>query len=285
MSKKERSSEKKKRKPGSLIAEMREHKVTFTVYIILRMLVIAAIVISVLRGNYENVFVCVLTLVLLLIPQIIERSFKVNLPDVLEVIILLFVFAAEILGELQCYYIKYPYWDTMLHTINGFICAAAGFALVDVLNRNEKIKLSLSPIYMAIVAFCFSMTVGVLWEFFEFGCDRLLLTDMQKDTVVQTISSTMLDPPGSNKAVIISDINETTVNGEVLGVAGYLDVGLYDTMKDLFVNFIGAVVFSVIGFIYVKNRGKKKSIAALFIPTLKEGDDGENNTSDSDKNE
>ena len=163
---------------------MREHKVTFTVNIILRMLVIAAIVISVLRGNYENVFVCVLTLVLLLIPQIIERSFKVNLPDVLEVIILLFVFAAEILGELQCYYIKYPYWDTMLHTINGFICAAAGFALVDVLNRNEKIKLSLSPIYMAIVAFCFSMTVGVLWEFFEFGCDRLLLTDMQKDTVV-----------------------------------------------------------------------------------------------------
>lgn len=285
MSKKERSSEKKKRKPGSLIAEMREHKVTFTVYIILRMLVIAAIVISVLRGNYENIFVCILTLVLLLIPQIIERSFKVNLPNVLEVIILLFVFAAEILGELQCYYIKYPYWDTMLHTINGFICAAAGFALVDVLNRNEKIKLSLSPIYMAIVAFCFSMTVGVLWEFFEFGCDRLLLTDMQKDTVVQTISSTMLDPTGSNKAVIISDINETTVNGEVLGVAGYLDVGLYDTMKDLFVNFIGAVVFSVIGFIYVKNRGKKKSIAALFIPTLKEGDDGEDNTSDSDKNE
>ena len=285
MSKKERSSEKKKRKTGSLIAEMREHKVTFTVYIILRMLVIAAIVISVLRGNYENVFVCVLTLVLLLIPQIIERSFKVNLPDVLEVIILLFVFAAEILGELQCYYIKYPYWDTMLHTINGFICAAAGFALVDVLNRNEKIKLSLSPIYMAIVAFCFSMTVGVLWEFFEFGCDRLLLTDMQKDTVVQTISSTMLDPTGSNKAVIISDINETAVNGEVLGVAGYLDVGLYDTMKDLFVNFIGAVVFSVIGFIYVKNRGKKKSIAALFIPTLKEDDDGEDNTSDSDKNE
>ena len=285
MSKKERSSEKKKSKPGSLIAEMREHKVTFTVYIILRMLVIAAIVISVLRGNYENVFVCVLTLVLLLIPQIIERSFKVNLPDVLEVIILLFVFAAEILGELQCYYIKYPYWDTMLHTINGFICAAAGFALVDVLNRNEKIKLSLSPIYMAIVAFCFSMTVGVLWEFFEFGCDRLLLTDMQKDTVVQTISSTMLDPTGSNKAVIISDINETAVNGEVLGVAGYLDVGLYDTMKDLFVNFIGAVVFSVIGFIYVKNRGKKKSIAALFIPTLKEDDDGEDNTSGSDKNE
>lgn len=265
---------------GSLATEMREHKLTFTVYIILRMLVIAAIVVSVLRGNYENVFVCVLTLVLLLIPQIIERSFKVDLPDVLEVIILLFVFAAEILGELQCYYIKYPYWDTMLHTINGFICAAAGFALVDVLNRNEKIKLSLSPIYMAIVAFCFSMTVGVLWEFFEFGCDRLFLTDMQKDTVVQTISSTMLDPTGSNKAVIIKDINETLVNGEALGVAGYLDVGLYDTMKDLFVNFIGAVVFSVIGFIYVKNRGKKKSIAALFIPTLKDDD-----ASDSDKSE
>lgn len=257
---------------SSLTNEIRDHKLTFAVYIVLRMIVIACIVVSVLRGNWENVFTCCLTLLLLLIPAFVERSFKVNLPSLLEVIVLLFVFAAEILGELQCYYIKYPYWDTMLHTINGFIFAAAGFALVDVLNRNEKIKFSLNPAYLAIVAFCFSMTVGVLWEFFEYSADCLFLTDMQKDTVINTIASVSLDPTGSNKAVIVKEITDVTVNGTELGLGGYLDIGLHDTMKDLMVNFIGAVVFSIIGYFYVKNRGKKNSFAAMFIPTLKEDD-------------
>ena len=259
---------------GSLLAEIRGNKVKFAVFVVLRLIVIASIVISIFRGNWENVFTCCLTLVLFLIPSIIENSFRVDLPNLLEIIIFLFVFAAEILGELEGFYIKYAFWDTMLHTINGFICAAAGFALVDVLNRNEKIKLSLNPLYMALVAFCFSMTVGVLWEFFEYGADCLLKTDMQKDTVISSISSVSLNPDGHNKTVIIDKITEVTVNGEPLGVGGYLDIGLHDTMKDLIVNFIGAVVFSIIGYIYVKNRGKKNSIAALFIPTLIKDEDG-----------
>ena len=142
--------------------------------------------------------------------------------------------------------------------------------MVDVLNRNDKIKLQLNPMYMAIVAFCFSMTVGVLWEFFEYGADCILHTDMQKDTVINAIYTVKLDPTDSNTVVAIEGINSTSVNGAELGLGGYLDIGLVDTMKDLLVNFIGAVVFSIIGFVYVKNRGKKNSIAALFIPTLKE---------------
>ena len=258
----------------SLLAQIRGNKVKFAVYVVLRLIVIASIVISIIRGNWENVFVCCLTLVLFLIPSIIEKSLRVDLPNLLEIIIFLFVFAAEILGELQGFYIKYAFWDTMLHTINGFICAAAGFALVDVLNRNEKIKLSLNPLFMALVAFCFSMTVGVLWEFFEYGADCLLKTDMQKDTVISSISSVSLNPDGDNKTVVIDGITEVTVNGKPLGVAGYLDIGLHDTMKDLIVNFIGAVVFSIIGYVYVKNRGKKSSIAALFIPTLMKDEGG-----------
>lgn len=261
---------KKKRFVDSLVDEIRDHKVTFAVYVVLRIIVIAFAVFSVFRGQWENVFTCFLTLALLLIPAFVEKSFKVNLPSVLEIIVLLFVFAAQILGEIQCYYIKYPLWDTMLHTVNGFIFAAAGFALVDVLNRNEKIKLTLNPVYMALVAFCFSMTVGVLWEFFEYGADCLLRTDMQKDYIVDAISTVKLDPTNSNKAVIVDGITKVAVNGQELGLGGYLDIGLHDTMKDLIVNFIGAVVFSIIGFIYVKNRGKKNSIAALFIPTLKD---------------
>ena len=242
------------------------------VYIILRALVIVAIVAQSFKGNFENVFLCVLTLFLFTLPSFLERTIRIEIPDTLEVIILLFIFAAEILGEIQAYYIQYPYWDTMLHTLNGFLCAAIGFSLLDIINRNEKLKFSLSPVYLAVVAFCFSMTIGVLWEFFEFSMDQLFLLDMQKDTVVHSIGSVMLDPAGGNHPIsikYITDVIVVTADGaqQSLGLGGYLDIGIIDTMKDLFVNFIGAVVFSTIGFIYVKNRGKGK-FAPQFIPTV-----------------
>ena len=242
------------------------------VYIILWALVIVAIVAQSFKGNFENVFLCVLTLFLFTLPSFLERTIRVEIPDTLEIIILLFIFAAEILGEIQAYYIQYPYWDTMLHTLNGFLCAAIGFSLLDILNRNEKLKFSLSPVYLAVVAFCFSMTIGVLWEFFEFSMDQLFLLDMQKDTVVNSIGSVMLDPTGGNHPVSIKHITDVivvTADGaqQSLGLGGYLDIGIIDTMKDLFVNFIGAVVFSTIGFFYVKNRGKGK-FAPQFIPTV-----------------
>lgn len=113
------------------------------------------------------------------------------------------------------------------------------------------------------------MTVGVLWEFFEFGMDRIFHMDMQKDTVVSSITSVMLDPTNKNIPVTIDGITSVTVNGQELGFGGYLDIGLYDTMEDLFVNFIGAVVFSTIGYFYIKHRGKGK-LAKAFIPTITE---------------
>lgn len=248
------------------------------VYIILRALVIFAIVAQSFKGNFENVFLCVLTLFLFTLPSFLERTIRIEIPDTLEVIILLFIFAAEILGEIQAYYIQYPYWDTMLHTLNGFLCAAIGFSLLDILNRNEKLKFSLSPVYLAVVAFCFSMTIGVLWEFFEFSMDQLFLLDMQKDTIVNSIGSVMLDPAGGNHPIAIKHITDVivvTADGaqQSLGLGGYLDIGIIDTMKDLFVNFIGAVVFSFIGFFYVKNRGKGK-FAPQFIPTVVENENG-----------
>lgn len=105
--------------------------------------------------------------------------------------------------------------------------------------------MSFSPIYVALVAFCFSMTIGVLWEFFEFGMDRLFMMDMQKDTIVHSITSVMLDPTNKNIPVTIGDITSVTVNGQELGFGGYLDIGLYDTMEDLFVNFIGGAGFQL----------------------------------------
>ena len=251
---------------------LRRKRAVAAVYVLLRFLVILTMVAQFFNGNYESVFLCLLTLVLFLLPTILERALMVDLPNTLEVIILLFIFSAEILGEISAFYTTFQGWDTILHTLNGFLCAAIGFALVDLCNRHERVSLSLSPVYMAIVAFCFSMTIGVLWEFFECAMDQLFLLDMQKDAVVQNISSVMLDPTGGNNPVVIRDIADVIVvtgAGEeiALGLGGYLDIGILDTMKDLAVNFVGAVVFSVIGYFYVKNRGKG-GFASRFIPRV-----------------
>ena len=250
-----------------LLAEIKRKPAVAAVYFILRLIVLITLVSSAMRGEYESAFICLLVLFLFLLPMFVQKNFGIELPSTLEIIILVFIFAAEILGELACFFINVPNWDSILHTTTGFLCAAFGFALIDILNRNDKIKFELSPIYVALAAFCFSMTIGVLWEFFEFSMDRLFHMDMQKDTIIHTISSVMLDPTNKNIPITIDNITSVAVNGQDLGFNGYLDIGLYDTMEDLFVNFIGALTFSVFGFFYIKHRGNGR-IAKAFIPTI-----------------
>ena len=255
---------------------IKERKGPFVVYMVLRALVILALIFSCVRGHYESAFYCILSLILFLIPSFLTANFGIEFPSTMEIIVLLFIFCAEILGEVQCYYLKYPYWDTILHTTNGFLCAACGFGMVDILNKNPKIKFKMSPFFLSMVAFCFSMTIGVLWEFFEFSSDMILHTDTQKDTIVSSIYSVDLNPSGDNIPVAIENISDVTVNGQSLGLGGYLDIGLMDTMGDLFVNFMGAIVFSIIGFFYFRSRcrnknrknGKNQEFAERFIPTL-----------------
>ncbi len=273
------SNKKEKRvgKRAALHTQIKNHKGTFVVYLVLRLLVIFVAIWSLIGGNYENFFLCLLSLVLFLLPSFVSQNFGIQLPETLEIIVLLFIFAAEILGEISSFYVRVSYWDSMLHTINGFLCAAIGFALVDILNRSTKFKFQLSPLFLAVVAFCFSMTVGVVWEFFEFFMDQIFFLDMQKDFVVSSVSSAMLSPVDSATPDMIRDIVDTviiTADGTQyhladFGVHGYLDIGIIDTMKDLIVNFIGAFVFSVIGYFYVKSRGKG-NFARRFIPTLRE---------------
>lgn len=249
-------------------------RAVLNVYIILRLVVLATLVWQLLSGNYENAFVCVLTLVLFVMPSIIERKLHIDLPDTLEIIILLFIFAGDILGEINEFYVLVPHWDTVLHTINGFLFAAIGFSIVNIFNENKRVSMTLSPFYMAVAAFCFSMTIGILWEFFEWGADLLMGFDMQKDTVLEAISSVKLHPEGRNDPVALAGIRDVIVVLEdgsqvAMGLGGYLDIGLQDTMKDLLVNLVGAVVFSVIGYFYVKTKGKGK-IAKMFIPEVLE---------------
>lgn len=248
----------------------KEKRAVMILYTFLRISVILVMLAQLFNRNFENVFLCLLTLILFALPTMLERKLDIDLPNTLEVIILLFIYAAEILGEIGAYYVTFPHWDTVLHTINGFLCAAIGFSLLDILNRNSRVRFHLSPLYLAIVAFCFSMTVGVVWEFFECTMDQLFFLDMQKDTVLQNFGTILLDPTGGNHPVVLRGISDVIVvfsdgSQKSLGLGGYLDPGLLDTMEDLFVNFIGAMIFSVIGYFYVLSRGKGRFVRR-FIP-------------------
>ena len=255
----------------SVIERVKENKATFIIFTILRVLIVVIMVRSIFIGNYEGVFTCILTLLLLLIPSFLKGALRISIPPLFESIIYLFIFSANILGELAHFYAHIPIWDTMLHTLNGFLFAAVGYSTVDLLNRSSK-KIKLSPLYLTLVAFCVSMTIGVLWEFFECGMDLFFGTDMQKDFLVDTIRSTKLDPTNNQNVIVVKDIVNTTIttrSGEVTTIdGGYLDIGILDTMKDLFVNFIGAIVFCIFGFIYEK-VGRKNKTAAMVVEGLK----------------
>lgn len=253
-----------------------EQPVVFVLYFVLRALVLVTLVRSAFLGHYEHMMLCVLTLVLLLVPSLIEHTLDIELPDLLESIILLFIFAAEILGEIDAFYIRIPFWDTILHTTWGFLCAGIGFALFDILNRSDSSKIKLTPLYMAVSAVAFSMCIGACWEIFEYLADSFIGVDMQKDTLVQTINTVWLDPTNSNVTIPVRDIVSTQItlaSGEVIQIpGGYLDIGIHDSMADLIVNLIGALAFAVIGFAYVKTRDSN-SLAARFIPRVRRSRD------------
>ena len=256
-----------KRLYNALKMELKEHKSSFVVYFTLRALVIILGIICLIRGRYESLFFCLLTLILLVLPSLFQLTFRVEMHTTLEIILLLFIFAAEILGEIGDFYYAFPYWDTVLHTLNGFICAGIGLSLADLLNKNEKMKFELSPVFTALVGFCFSMTIGVFWEFFEYFMDMVFNMNMLKDTIITEIHSIPIDQLGNLKS--ITNIQTTIINGELINISGYLDIGLIDTLNDLIVNFIGALTFSVFGYFYTKNHGEDW-IAKQFVLKRKE---------------
>ncbi len=263
-------------------SDAQKQRMMAIIYLILGGIVIGVLIRQFIMGRYEHCFTCLLTLLLFMIPSFVEKKMRIGVPNTLEVLILLFIFSAEILGEIGAFYLRVPWWDTMLHTLNGFLMSAIGVSMVDILNQKEVFQAKLSPLFLALVAFCFSMTIGVLWEFFEYAMDMFMKTDMQKDVILQTFSSVELNLNHENNPVVIKGIEDVilcgenlTVNGIVkdnypLGLGGYLELGVMDTMQDLFVNFIGAIVFSIIGFFYVKYRGKGGWLKRLIPHRMRE---------------
>ena len=227
---------------------------TSAFYFSMTIIVVISLVISCVRMNIEHIFLCVLSLVLFTIPNILKKRFQLYIPAAIEVCAVVFIVCGIVLGEVESFFVRFKYWDTILHTFNGIACAALSLSLVVLLNRQEKILFRLSPVFLLIVSVSFAMMIGVLWEFFEFGMDYFFGMDTQKDTWIYEFSTVALDPLQTGNLTTISPIESVSINNGEIVLDGYLDIGLYDTMEDLFVTFIGAVAFNLFAAVYAKKH-------------------------------
>ena len=174
------------------------------------------------KNDYMLMFTqCILGIVAMFFPSIVEKRLKVTIPSTMLVLYTLFLYCAIYLGEVQSFYYNVPHWDTILHGFSGAMLGALGFSFVDILNKTEKFHLNLTPLFVVIFSFSFAVTLGVFWEIYEFAFDGILGLNMQKFAL-----------DGGK---------------ELVGRAA-----LNDTMKDLIVDAIGALVMSIIGYISLK---------------------------------
>lgn len=191
---------------------------------LIRSLLIIAVLLGFYEKNWMVIFVSSLTLFLTFLPLIIKRRYEINLPPELEIIIIIFLYASIFLGEVHGYYTRFWWWDSVLHFFSGMALGFAGFLILYILYKKEKLKAS--PLTIAIFAFCFALALGALWEIFEFGMDSFFGLDMQRSR------------------------NLENVYGEC-----DTRLGVIDTMVDLILDAIGALIASIAGYFYLKRGG------------------------------
>ncbi len=191
--------------------------------LIIRVILIVAIVISFFEDNWIFVFFSALTFLLTFFPKIIERSYKIELPVTFQMLIVLFACAGVFLGGVGEFYVKYWWWDSMLHFLAGIGLGFAGFLILYVLYRNNKFQAG--PGTIAIFSFCFALSLGVLWEIFEFSVDSILGEDMQR---------------ARNLCPDIGDCDTR--------------LGLMDTMTDLILDAMGAFIASFAAYLYLLKK-------------------------------
>lgn len=164
---------------------------------IIRGLLILSAAFSLHTKNYLNFFTAVMTLWLTFLPFIIARKNHIKLPQSFQIVILLFIFGAQYLGELKDYYFRFWWWDKMLHTFSGIILGFIGYLLIYVLNNEKKVDVYLSPFFMVFFSFTFAVCVGALWEIFEFTMDNTFGLNMQKSGLVDTMWDLIVDCIGA----------------------------------------------------------------------------------------
>lgn len=196
------------------------------------------------RAN--NAAICLLVSALLLMPWVFERCFSVKMPVMLKVMFLLLIIGGPILGKIYRFYYLIKPWDKILHTSSGFLFAVIGALIPEVLDRKNGTH---SLAITLTCAMCFTLSVAVIWEFFEYAMDTFFGMDMQQDTWIANINSYQL---GTEAGVIgrIPEISSVIVNGEEIAINGYLDIGLIDTMNDMLVCSLGGGIYCVCSVLY-----------------------------------
>jgi len=181
---------------------------------------------------------CVLGLLVINIPTFLGKKFKFTVPAFLYVLYIVFLYCAIFLGEVRSFYYLIPYWDVVLHSFSSLMLGFFGFMVITVLNRDEDILFNISPVFASLCAFSFAVTIGTAWEIYEFVCDSLLGLNMQK--------------------FMLAD--GTSLIGHE---------ALTDTMKDIIIDVIGALISSLVGFFAIKNN-KKWLVPELIDEVLNE---------------
>ncbi len=245
-----------------------KEKATTTLFFVMQGVAFVCLVFELFSGNLKEVGLCLLTMFLFVLPYLISSVFRVKIPSGLLVIVFVFIFAAEILGELGNFYQLFPIWDIILHVVSGFVAASVGFSLLTLLNKKlDPKKFSLA--FALIMPLCFALAVGVVWEMVEYGSDVILQTDMQKDTRLTEIHTVSLGSSQGDKVLKIRNIAQTKIYAsdgrELAGFDGYLDVGLYDTMSDLFVGLVGAIIFGIVEYLYLSDPKKYSRVRQILI--------------------
>jgi len=177
-----------------------------------------------LRSDYVLMLIqCILGMVIMFLPSMLERRWRIDIPGFMHIVFVVFLYAAIYLGEVRSFYYKVPHWDTVLHAFSSSMIGALGFSVVKLLNDSEKVNINLSPVFVAVFAFSFALSIGALWEIYEFSFDKLLGLNMQK----------------------FAFEDGTPMVGRL---------ALSDTMKDLIVDALGALATSIMGFISLKYK-------------------------------
>lgn len=174
------------------------------------------------KGDYVLMLLqCIVGVLAMLLPSFLRRRWQLIIPSKMMVLFAVFLYCAIFLGEVRSFYYNVPHWDTILHTFSGAMLGALGFSVINFLNRTDRVPMNLSPVFVAFFTLCFAVFLGVVWEFYEFTADGILHTNMQKYALE---------------------------SGEpLIGRAA-----LMDTMKDLIVDTVGALVMAVVGYISIR---------------------------------
>jgi hypothetical protein len=197
-----------------------ERSVYLTLTLVIQAMLVIGLVLFVLRRDWENVFLTALVIALTLVPAFLDRRYRIILPPEFQFMAVLWVFLTLYLGSARDFYYRFWWWDAVLHTGSGFLLGLIGFIALFLLNRTKRIPEGMTPGFVCFFAVTFSVFLGVLWEVFEYVVDRIA--------------------PHINM-----QSNET---------------GVVDTMHDLIVDTLGAVVIAAMGWAYLK-KGRYSFIA------------------------